>query len=222
MFEQPLKHSYTAPAPVKGHSLLALLRLPTKQSAHDTSNLKSVLTSDTDLSSTHSEHSLDEVAMSPIPKPQAAFFNSNGGKAAIMPQAQPNNKFKTELCKNFDLYGQCKWADGCFFAHGRHELKCKAPANQYYKTKPCKHFHHNGYCPYAGRCQYLHLKHERVYQELLKSLDSKAGFCLSETEYDVQKLAIKVDKMQPRLALFQRLTARDNEQNILAGLNDEC
>jgi len=65
-------------------------------------------------------------------------------------------KFKTEMCKNWELKGTCKFGDKCCFAHGRHELKAKALTHIKYKTKPCKQYHQTGYCPYGQRCQYLH------------------------------------------------------------------
>lgn len=65
-------------------------------------------------------------------------------------------KYKTEMCKNWELRGACKFGDKCCFAHGRHELKGKALTHVKYKTKPCKQYHQTGYCPYGQRCQYLH------------------------------------------------------------------
>jgi len=65
-------------------------------------------------------------------------------------------KYKTEMCKNWELKGTCKFGDKCCFAHGRHELKGKALTHVKYKTKPCKQYHQTGYCPYGQRCQYLH------------------------------------------------------------------
>jgi hypothetical protein len=65
-------------------------------------------------------------------------------------------KYKTEMCKNWELRGNCKFGDKCCFAHGRHELKSKVLTHIKYKTKPCKQYHQTGYCPYGQRCQYLH------------------------------------------------------------------
>jgi len=65
-------------------------------------------------------------------------------------------KHKTELCKNWELRGNCKFGDKCCFAHGRHELKSKTVTHDKYKTKPCKQYHQSSYCPYGQRCQYLH------------------------------------------------------------------
>lgn len=95
-------------------------------------------------------------------------------------QSQAGNtyqaKFKTELCKNFELQGCCKWGDSCCYAHGYSELRNKTHLNPNYKSKICKHFHGpTGYCPYGlryalpyTRCQYFHIKDS--YKEFLSTL----------------------------------------------------
>lgn len=65
-------------------------------------------------------------------------------------------KYKTEMCKNWELRGFCKFGNKCCFAHGRHELKAKVLTHIKYKTKPCKQYHQTGNCSYGQRCQYLH------------------------------------------------------------------
>jgi hypothetical protein len=60
-------------------------------------------------------------------------------------------KFKTELCKNFELQGSCRWGDTCCYAHGPQELRNKTHLNANYKSKICKHFHGTGACPYGLR-----------------------------------------------------------------------
>lgn len=65
-------------------------------------------------------------------------------------------KYKTEMCKNWQLTGHCEFDDSCSFAHGEHELKEKTDVPRNYKTKPCKRYHRDMYCPYGKRCQFLH------------------------------------------------------------------
>jgi len=35
---------------------------------------------------------------------------------------QYESKKKTELCRNFEMYGQCKFGNTCSYAHGEHQL----------------------------------------------------------------------------------------------------
>ena len=62
-----------------------------------------------------------------------------------------DSEFKTELCKNFELQGSCRWGDTCCYAHGPQELRNKTHLNANYKSKICKHFHGTGACPYGLR-----------------------------------------------------------------------
>lgn len=65
-------------------------------------------------------------------------------------------KYKTELCKNFEVTGRCKFGKTCLFAHGANEVQHKAYAGLLYKTKMCDKFFNHGYCPYGNRCLYKH------------------------------------------------------------------
>jgi butyrate response factor len=65
-------------------------------------------------------------------------------------------KLKTEMCRNWELSGRCKFQDTCSFAHGAHELVKKKHVPPNFKTKACVQFHETGFCPYGNRCQFLH------------------------------------------------------------------
>jgi butyrate response factor len=80
-------------------------------------------------------------------------------------------KYKTEMCKNFEIKGFCKWGNKCCFAHGEHELRAKNHLNDKYKSKICKHYHRHGFCPYGLRCQYFHIKDS--YDEFLMAFTEK-------------------------------------------------
>ena len=66
-------------------------------------------------------------------------------------------KWKTEICRNWEMYGECKYGNNCSFAHGDSELKQRKISFNY-KTKPCKQFFELGYCSYGIRCQFSHKK----------------------------------------------------------------
>ena len=65
-------------------------------------------------------------------------------------------KFKTELCNNFEIYGHCKYGKNCNYAHGDHELK-KVKHYEKYKTIDCENFHNKWYCSYGSRCKFKHI-----------------------------------------------------------------
>ena len=74
-------------------------------------------------------------------------------------------KWKTEICRYWEMYGECKFGENCAFAHGDSELKQRKLTFNY-KTKPCKQFFELGYCSYGSRCQFSHKK---------ESLEGKAN-----------------------------------------------
>lgn len=87
-------------------------------------------------------------------KPKRKTFNNEEDKKKFIEGF--TQKKKTELCKNWELNGSCRYGDSCSFAHGKNELKSKTHLNSNYKQKPCKQFLLKGICFYGSRCQYLH------------------------------------------------------------------
>mmetsp|Transcript_14512 Transcript_14512/g.22520 ORF Transcript_14512/g.22520 Transcript_14512/m.22520 type:complete len:204 (-) Transcript_14512:596-1207(-) len=71
------------------------------------------------------------------------------------------HKFRTELCKNYELTGKCRYGDECSFAHGKAYMMLKTDVSLLYKTKLCKKFI-QGYCPYGMRCQFIHDASEAI------------------------------------------------------------
>ena len=65
-------------------------------------------------------------------------------------------KYKTELCKYYEINGFCKFGDNCAYAHGKENLRAKVTNSISYKTKKCVQFFVNGFCPYGNRCQFDH------------------------------------------------------------------
>ena len=81
----------------------------------------------------------------------------NDHKAKIMKEHLKDPKYKTELCKNFTIFGKCSYRGKCRYAHGDEELISKNVNNRNYKKQKCaKFFSKDGYCPYGSRCQFLH------------------------------------------------------------------
>lgn len=69
-------------------------------------------------------------------------------------------RYKTELCRQFNENGDCKYGDKCQFAHGPIDLK-DVNRHPKYKTDFCKTFHSKGFCPYGPRCHFLHDLNEK-------------------------------------------------------------
>jgi len=100
---------------------------------------------------------------------------------------------KTELCKNWELFGDCFFKDKCSFAHGENELRNKILAknddNEKYKTKPCRSFEEKGYCPFGNRCQYTHIvSHNRLLSYKAMNLKIANGILIEALKTDNEHL----------------------------------
>lgn len=191
-----------------------------------TDDPKSHQNSDTDLSLTQKDSVIECRSISPLERTKTTFsalsqiLNPKSTFGIHQSIQQPNQKYKTELCKNFDIYGYCKWGDNCFFAHSKSELKSKTMTTQFYKTKVCKNYHTIGFCPYASKCQYFHFKGYMIYQELLNSFETKVGFRFNESEQKLEKMLSKFERLQPRLKIFEKMARGDGQRSLLEKFAD--
>eukprot|EP01017_Pseudomicrothorax_dubius_P027374 TRINITY_DN3145_c0_g1_i1.p1 TRINITY_DN3145_c0_g1~~TRINITY_DN3145_c0_g1_i1.p1 ORF type:complete len:218 (+),score=35.17 TRINITY_DN3145_c0_g1_i1:35-688(+) len=88
-------------------------------------------------------------------RPRRRSFKTDEEKKKFV--SEYKKKYKTELCKNWEFSGTCKWGNKCSYAHGDNELKEKKHLHSNFRTTPCRQFHKNGSCFYGKRCQYVHL-----------------------------------------------------------------
>ncbi|XP_042886169.1 uncharacterized protein LOC122262261 isoform X2 [Penaeus japonicus] len=71
------------------------------------------------------------------------------------------DKYKTELCRSYQLYGVCKYGARCNYAHGLVQLR-GASRHGKYKTRNCQSYHHTGSCRYGARCSFIHDPEEGI------------------------------------------------------------
>jgi hypothetical protein len=112
-------------------------------------------------------------------------------------------KWKTEICRYWEMYGECKFGENCAFAHGDSELKQRKLTFNY-KTKPCKQFFENGFCNYGSRCQFSHKR------EYFNSSDVSYLKCLNEFN-NFEKIDEKMLK-RPRLLTFEIIVHSNDEE----------
>ncbi|CAG8448311.1 6092_t:CDS:2 [Ambispora leptoticha] len=85
--------------------------------------------------------------------------------------------YKTEMCRNWEEKGTCRYGTKCQFAHAETELR-KVVHHPKYKTEICKTFWQSGTCPYGKRCCFIHNDKDLVLSKQRRnSVDSslKAG-----------------------------------------------
>ncbi|CAI2176946.1 14421_t:CDS:2, partial [Funneliformis geosporum] len=69
--------------------------------------------------------------------------------------------YKTEMCRNWEERGSCRYGSKCQFAHSTNELRI-VQHHPKYKTEICNTFWQNGTCPYGKRCCFIHNDQERL------------------------------------------------------------
>ena len=115
-------------------------------------------------------------------------------------------KYKTEICKNFQLFAKCKFGSKCCFAHGLEELRDRTQLNNSYKLKVCKNYQEIGYCKYGHRCQYVHFKENEFFNEVLTTTLNKVGSRLTErTGERLEEVLNQTNALQNPLPIFQSI-----------------
>ena len=129
-------------------------------------------------------------------------------------------KYKTELCKFYELTGECKYGDNCAYAHGIENLRTKVTNTTAYRTKKCIQFFENGYCPYGSRCQFQHqLKNNILNNPYEKGMSYKKILEIISKFENVRNVKKLVEK--PRLEIFKEICGEDdNNENKSRLLND--
>ena len=121
-------------------------------------------------------------------------------------------KYKTELCKFYEMTGKCKYGENCAYAHGIENLRSKVTNTTAYRTKKCIQFFETGYCPYGSRCQFQHQLKNNIlnnpydsgmnYQKILEIISK------SENIRNIKKLVKK-----PRLNIFKEISGDNSDNN---------
>lgn len=140
--------------------------------------------------------------------------NTNSTQSTLR-NFQNGIKYKTEICKNFVLYKNCKFGINCCFAHGKNELRKKKDFNFFYKTKICKHFHQKGFCPYGNRCQYFHFNSNKIFNELLDTLIKKIELNVKEKNSKNLFVFLKeTESFHSRLNVFKRIYSNKSQDSF--------
>ena len=118
-------------------------------------------------------------------------------------------KYKTELCKYYEINGYCKYGDKCAYAHGKENLRSKVTNSTAYRTKKCVQFFENGYCPYGNRCQFAHQLTSNIINNPYdrKMTYKKTLETISKLE-NVENIKKLIEK--PRLSVFKQIIENKN------------
>ena len=147
------------------------------------------------------------------------FLKSNKNKIPFKGEAKDFKiKYKTELCKYFEINGYCKYGDKCAYAHGKENLRSKVTNTTAYRTKKCVQFFEQGYCPYGNRCQFAHqLKSNIINNPYDRGMTyGKILETISKLE-NVENIKKLIEK--PRLSIFEDFC--ENKENTESRLLED-
>ena len=160
----------------------------------------------------HEKEKLKEMKTSSKNKNKKKVQKKNKNKAEITINSfGVNKKYKTELCKYFEIRGYCKYGENCIYAHGEENLRLKVTNTKAYRTKKCDKFFEKGYCPYGNRCQFAHQLASNI---INNPYDKKMTYTkILEIFSEKEKIAY-IDNIveKERLPVFKNIVR--NEENI--------
>ena len=142
-------------------------------------------------------------------------YNKNKNKMPFKGEAKDFKiKYKTELCKYYEINGYCKYGDKCAYAHGKENLRSKVTNTTAYRTKKCTQFFEQGYCPYGSRCQFAHqLKSNIINNPYDRGMTyGKILEIISKLE-NVENIKKLIEK--PRLPVFLEISEEKIESRLL-------
>ena len=117
-------------------------------------------------------------------------------------------KYKTELCKYYEINGFCRYGDKCAYAHGKENLRLKVTNTSAYRTKKCSQFFEKGYCTYGIRCQFAHQLGSNIinnpFDKKMSYMKMLETFSKIETIKNIKNIAEK-----PRLQVFKEIVSNE-------------
>ena len=174
----------------------------TKSEKENNKNLINLTNSSTTLSKSFKFSLNKEIIITSFNKPLQSILEQNKLKNNLFPKVTSLiYKYKSELCKNYEILGYCPYGDKCDYAHGIKELRGINNNNQNFRIKKCKSFFLNGLCPYGNRCQFSHKifnnqMNKKMFLLFLNLLGNEIGF------YN-----------KKRLKIFYTISSGDSKEN---------
>ncbi|KAG1448434.1 hypothetical protein G6F56_008943 [Rhizopus delemar] len=95
--------------------------------------------------------------------------------------------YKTELCRNWEETGQCRYGMKCQYAHGAQDLR-EIERHPKYKTQKCRTFHKTGSCPYGARCTFRHFSLPGDALEMKEEEEAAAAAAAAVSMFDSNQM----------------------------------
>ena len=137
------------------------------------------------------------------------YFENPNKEEEEKKEKENKTKYRTELCKYYEINGKCKFGENCIFAHGKNNLRENLLKKSGYKKKPCVNFFDKGFCMYGNRCHFSHdlkFENKNYLKEKINVFSYKFLFNeLNHFVYDNNDKNIILNiKKKPRLKVFKK------------------
>ena len=139
------------------------------------------------------------------------YFENPNKDEEEQKEVENQKKYRTELCKYYEINGRCKFGENCIFAHGKNNLRENLCKKSGYKKRPCVNFFDKGYCMYGNRCQFSHdlkfdnnLNKDESLNFSYKMFFNKLINTSKENNDEENKKNIMKIKERPRLKVFKK------------------
>lgn len=156
-------------------------------------------------------------------KPENVSDPTNGNLNVKKPVP---NKYKTEICRNWELEGYCRFGDECTYAHGNQELNKKVAMPSNYKTKVCKQFTEAPFfCPYGEKCQFIHItvsqsdcnerrqvNYTEILNETCKQMEQRLTHLNNLEEFEIPTSVFKKNRLSVFIELTDNCTEEDTSK----------
>jgi len=154
-------------------------------------------------------------------KPKKTFVSEEEKRRFVQ---MYRSKEKTEMCKNWEMYAQCKYGNNCSFAHGPKEIRLRTDIRPIYKSKLCKQFTETGQCLYGKRCLFIHnhltieeqknTSYIKMLKDNIEYIRARMG-CLGERNDELDESRIYVSSYKRRrLGVFASLPDESDKSNM--------
>ncbi|KAI8985927.1 hypothetical protein BDB01DRAFT_896313 [Pilobolus umbonatus] len=169
-----------------------------------------------DAKSTKKDDDSDNDSLHEVIKPRRALQNKKSHVSLLSsnsitdddetdPTKKQKNLYKTEMCRNWEETGHCRYGIKCQYAHGADDLR-EIERHPKYKTQKCRTFHQTGACPYGSRCTFRHFNLPGDYLEMRK-LDE-------EEEREMKELQLKKEEEEGERRLKMMMRAKKSMDDV--------
>lgn len=136
-------------------------------------------------------------------------------------EADPDRKYKTELCKNWIEAARCRYESKCRFAHGQEELTAAAMRqyNEKFKSKNCRTFYQTRQCMFGARCMFRH--EHRNYRQLHRHYYTPHLYVLESALGANTQSSANFQPATPRLSVFRQIEAQGEAEEACLPLTED-